>query len=230
MDTYFYCSYEHSRLGFFPSCIRGDALVPADGTGGTALPDVVSEFFSYDRFRILWRDYPVPGSQALFPEADSGMLGLRGLEGRIGNRKAVVNFAMTADRAELEQLKKTALSVIGDYFGFSAKLFQWMSLGGACGYELDTEAFGRWQQEIMEGRDTALPVPEESMAGKMLRYLQKPGGRNRTERDLLHFAVCTDEWKFVAPYMGNRVIWALKPKEALTWEEFTEQFLSGKPS
>lgn len=227
MDIYFYCSYEHSHLGFFPSRMGENGLVPADRGKGVTLPDAVTEFFSYDRFRILWRDFPEEKSRFLFPEPSFGMLGLRGLEGSIGSRKGIINLAVIADRSELEQLKKMALAVIGNYYGFSTQLFRWMSLGGKCGYDLDVKAFGRWQEEICGQEETALFPEGDGRGGKLLRRLAKSGGRGRTERDLLHFAVCTDDWKFIAPHMGNQGIWGIKPKDVFTWEQFTEQFLHG---
>ena len=59
MESYFYCSYENSKTGFFHTRLEGDALVPVEG-GHEGLPAALGEFFSYGIFRLLWRDLAEP--------------------------------------------------------------------------------------------------------------------------------------------------------------------------
>ena len=81
MESYFYCSYENSKTGFFHTRLEGDALVPVEG-GHEGLPAALGEFFSYGIFRLLWRDLAEPVEKPWRqPMPTAGMFGLRELEG-----------------------------------------------------------------------------------------------------------------------------------------------------
>ncbi len=253
MDVYFYCSYEHSQRGFFLTRLQDGQLVPADWMGGDCPPDVVKDFFSYERFRILWRDFSEEAESLLFPAPTHGMFGIRGLEGQMSDRAAIVNLALVAQAHEREYLKELALRILGDFDGFVKQLFSCLSIGGKWGYQLDAEAFLQWQKEMdicgaVDGNETdglADPanrqfrasggsdwiwcVPEDDPAGELLRSLQKPDGLVKTERDLLHFAVCTTYWEAAMASMGRKWVWKLRPKCVLDAEQFEREFLGRGP-
>ena len=261
MELYLYCSYEHSQRGFFLTRLQGSQLVPADWMEGECPPDLVKEFFSYERFRILWRDFSEEAESLLFPAPTHGMFGIRGLEGRISDRTGLVNLAIVASVGEREQLKALALRILGDFDGFVKRLFACLSIGGKWGYQLDAEAFLQWQEEwavqggypekgaaesvtdrgstagtsgaadrgSMAGVEWSWLISEEDPAGELLRSLQKPDGLAKTERDLLHFAVCTTGWEEAMASMGRKWVWKLRPKCVLDWEQFERQFMGHGP-
>lgn len=231
MEIYFYCSYEHSRKGFFLTRLQGDTLVPADGISGTAAPEQVRDFFSYDRFRILWRDFCAEEGGILFPVPAMCFFGIRGLEGIMSDRRASVNLAVTAGWDEFFSVKHFVLSVLGDFDAFSLKLLQCLSVGGKCGYELNREAFERYGGEWFRkcaGTDMQaagrLCVPETDPAGALLLRLQKTDNVPKTERDLLHFAVCSMDWAAAVSGFEHKWLWKLPPKCVVNQEEFAEHF------
>ena len=97
MESYFYCSYENSKTGFFHTRLEGDALVPVEG-GHEGLPAALGEFFSYGIFRLLWRDLAEPVEKPWRqPMPTAGMFGLRELEGSFSDgRQGTVNLAFYA--------------------------------------------------------------------------------------------------------------------------------------
>ena len=137
MKVYFYCSYEHSVKGFFPLCVTKERVVPCDGNGEEKMPDEVWDFFSYDRFKILWREFAKKDGGHLFPEPVKSIFGIRGIEGNIGAKKGVVNIAFFADEEELAAMEKLALSVLDGYDEFTKMLFAFLSIGGDWGYSVD---------------------------------------------------------------------------------------------
>ena len=96
MESYFYCSYENSKTGFFHTRLEGDALVPVEG-GHEGLPAALGEFFSYGIFRLLWRDLAEPVEKPWRqPMPTAGMFGLRELEGSFSDgRQGTVNLAFS---------------------------------------------------------------------------------------------------------------------------------------
>lgn len=228
--------------------LDGDRLVPADWMGENCPPDIVKEFFSYERFWILWRDFSEETESLLFPAPTHGILGIRGLEGQMSDRAAVVNLALVAKAEERELLKSMTLRILGDFDGFVKWLFSCLFIGGKWGYQLDVEAFLQWQTECSQMRNTggeAEPdskgshrdrigdwqwfVSEEDPAGELLRGLQKPDGLVKTERDLLHFAVCTTDWQEAMASMGRKWVWKLRPKCVLDADTFEREFLGRGP-
>ena len=139
MESYFYCSYENSKTGFFHTRLEGDALVPVEG-GHEGLPAALGEFFSYGIFRLLWRDLAEPVEKP-WRQPMAGMFGLRELEGSFSDgRQGTVNLAFYAAPGEGSRLRRTALAILGDFDGFRSRIFGWLSAGGPCGYSLDGAA------------------------------------------------------------------------------------------
>lgn len=224
MKLYFLCSYELFRKGFYLTRMEGEQLVSADGEGKEAPPDCIRNFFSYDRFKILWRDYCDDEKESLvLPSPEYSMLGVRNLEGTMSGRKAYVNLALLAEREEFDALRDIALEILGDFDSFSQRIFQCLKVGGECGYDLNSEEMRIWRKQCREG-SVKVCVPEEDPAGNLLRMLQDRERKQKTQRDLLHFAVCTTEWKAAIPSMGPKWVWLLQPRRVLDEEQFREMF------
>lgn len=226
MEIYFYCSYEHSRTGFFLTRFENEQLVAADFS---SLPPVVEEFFSYDRFRFLWRDLCYELEKPLDqPEIIGSFCGIREMKGIMRDgRSGTVNMAIYADAHELTLMRRVVLSILGDFDTFRGTLFQWLSAGGDCSYQLDGAAFQRWLEEC--GSRTHLrPVSKQSAAASLLPNLQR-NTTPRLERDLLRLAVCIRSWKELSETMGSRLMWGLKPRCVLMEQEFTKAFSGHGP-
>ncbi len=224
MNSYLYCSYAQSRRGFFPAYVEKDRLIPADGTGGVVMPPMIWDFFSYDRFCFLWQEYcdasPYDGSMP----GDKIMFGVRGLEGLISGRTGTANIAIEADREEAERIKRIVLAVLGDYEGFASRLFEWLALGGDCGYQLDVGAFRDWLQYVCIPAEWPYTVEKKSAGGSMLKKLTKQKSEIGREKAKIRFAVCTDEWDAVKAYAGSLQAARRRPKTVLMRDEFRRLF------
>lgn len=229
MESYFYCSYENSSAGFFHARLRGDELVPVEG-GHEGLPEPLGEFFSYGLFRLLWRDLAEPVEKPWQqPRPTAAMFGLRELEGSFSDgRRGTVNLAFYAQPGEESRLRRTALAVLGDFEGFCARLFGWLSAGGPCGYSLDGAAFNGWVEDCAGRSCLRLLVPSGDPAAALLPGMQRQQPP-KLERGLLRLAVCTGGWKDTAPALGGGPNWLLKPACALTQADFEEMFTGRGP-
>lgn len=226
MEIYFYCSYEHSRTGFFLTRFENEQLTAADFS---SLPPVAEEFFSYDRFRFLWRDLCYELEKPLDqPEVIGSFCGIREMKGIMRDgRSGTVNMAICADAHELTLMRRVVLSILGDFDAFRGMLFQWLSAGGPCSYQLDGAAFRHWLEEC--GSRTQLrPTSKQSVAVSLLPNLQR-NTTPRLERDLLRLAVCIRSWKELSETMGSRLMWSLKPRCVLMEQEFTKAFSGHGP-
>lgn len=229
MEIYFYCSYEHSQSGFFMTRMEDGELVPAEREG-ESLPGPVRDFFSYDRFLFLWRDLchrvDRPWQQ---PCCTGGFCGLRELEGRMADgRRGTVNMAFLAGQEEETLLRRAVLTMLGDYDGFAEKIFSWLSVGGPCGYRLNGGAFDSWLAGCGEKGRLRRLVPPEDQAARLLPFLQSTRPP-RLERETLRLAACTCGWKEISGAMGSQAMWYLRPRCALTREEFTAAFTGRGP-
>ncbi len=227
MDTYFYCSYEHSRSGFFHTFLQGNQLFPVEG-GHSGLPEELGEFFSYDRFLFLWRDFGMPVEKPWRqPEPTRCMLGIRGLTGRFSDgRGGTVNMAFYAPIQEEKRLRRIALAILGDFDAFQDKLLGWFSAGGDCGYKIDGENFNGWVEQCANNGRLRILTEKDHPAVRLLQNMYRESAP-RIARDLLHFAVCTGSWKDTYKTMGDSINWYLKPQCALTREEFSKVFQNG---
>lgn len=226
MEIYFYCSYEHSRTGFFLTRFENEQLTAADFS---VLPPVVEEFFFYDRFRFLWRDLCYELEKPLDqPEITGSFCGIREMKGIMRDgRSGTVNMSIYADAHELMQMRRVVLSILGDFDAFRGMLFQWLSAGGPCGYQLEGAAFQRWLEEC-SNRTRLRPISKQSTAVSLLPILQR-NTAPRLERDLLRLAVCIRSWKELSESMGSRLMWGLKPRCVLMEQEFTKAFSGHGP-
>lgn len=226
MEIYFYCSYENSSTGFFLTRLENEQLVAADFS---SLPPVVEEFFSYDRFRFLWRDLCHELEKTLEqPEITGSFCGIREMKGNMRNgRSGTVNMAIYANANELTLMRRVVLSILGDFDAFREMLFQWLSAGGDCSYQLDGAAFRRWLEEC-SSHTHLRPVSKQSVAAGLLPSLQR-NTPPRLERDLFRLAVCTRSWKELSETMGSRLMWGLKPRCVLMEQEFTKAFNGRDP-
>lgn len=229
MEIYFYCSYEHSKSGFFMTRLEENELIPAEAETESP-PAIVRDFFSYDRFQFLWRDLCPPVEKPWQrPECFGSFCGLRNLKGYLTDgRSAVANLAFLSEDVNESLLRRAALSILGDYNGFREMLFSKLSVGGPCGYQLYVPAFRAWVESCGKSNRLRLTVPRDDKVMALmpdLRRTQPP----RLERDTLRLAACTCEWKEIAQVMGKPLNWKLKPSCVLSQEEFSELFVSRGP-
>lgn len=224
MQCYFYCTYQHSPTGFFLSRLDGETLSPVKGGG----PLTVREFFSYDRFRFLWRDFGRPAEYALGrPHRTGGFCGVRKLEGTLSDgRGSTANLIFLAPKAELPLLRKVALTILGDMDAFRTRLFSLLSVGGPCGYELNASAFRQWVADCGKAGNPQ-PRPDSAIWESRLFDKLCQDAPPRWERDFLRLACCTCKWSEVYHTMGNPLIWRIKPSRVLSEEEFSACFGRG---
>ena len=227
MEVYFYCTYEHSQKGFCLTRLQGKELVSASFFD---LPKVAEEFFSIDRFEVLWQDIAVPGTGWRKPEAAGGFFGVRDLRGTMADgRNSTVNLAFYANKDEMEQLRLTALSVLGDYDAFRAKVLGWLRTGGPCGYQLDA-AFEQWLSACPKAGSLNRFISGQDPVSKLLPSLMRTQPP-LLEPDLLRLAVSADSWKTLRETMAYAKIWSYlpKPRGLMTPEAFTAAFTGRGP-
>ena len=229
METYFYCSFEHSQTGFFHTRLENDGLVPVEN-GHDGLPEALGRFFSYGQFLVLWRDLSLPVSKPWQqPQVTASLFGLRELKGSFADgRSGTVNLAFYAAPEEATLLRRVALSVLGSFDEFAQMLFSWLQVGGPCGYQLDGAAFRQWVQECGEHSRLRILAPKDDPAIALLPYLQRTQPP-RIERELLRLAVCTSSWKEIAATLGDRANWLVKPRCAFTEDAFEKAFTNREP-
>lgn len=226
MEVYFYCSFEHSQKGFYLTRLDGDSLVP---TALSELPELAETFFSYDRFQLLWRD--INGGKASFlkPSIDGSFLGIRGLLGSFSDgRRGTVNMALYAADGELPWLRRIALTVLGDFDAFREFILRCLSVGGPCSYQLDVRALTQWLQACGQRTKLHLQVEKKDPAARLLPNMQL-AANPMMEPELLHLAVCTCSWEKIYKSMGTPLMWLLKPRCALTTQEFETIFTGRGP-
>lgn len=226
MEVYFYCSYEHSQKGFYMTRLDGNTLVPA---AFDELPKIAEEFFSFDRFQLLWRDISQEDSSWLKPNIAGSFFGIRGLKGNMSNgRNGTVNLAFWVNEEEIVLLRRTALTILGDFDTFRAMIFGWLSIGGPCSYQLDCASFSDWVRRCGQMNKLRQIAEENGTAIQLLPFLQH-AGPPVVESELLHLAVCSSSWKDIYETMGHKWVWFLKPRNVLTTEEFSVAFTGRGP-
>lgn len=226
MKIYFYCSYEHSKRGFFLTRLEESGLVPTEES--PPVPDVIREFFSYDRYSFLWRDLCPPVKRSWQrPQCTGSFCGVRDLRGFMADgRSGTVNLAFLAEPEEETLLRRTALAILGDYGGFRSKIFSWLSVGEPCGYRLAAPAFQDWLRRCGSAGQLRRLAAAEAPAARLLPSLRRTQPP-RLERDTLRLAACTCPWEEIYEAMGSRPVWRLRPRSAMAREEFDEVFSSG---
>lgn len=206
--------------------LDGDTLVPA---ALDQLPAIAADFFSFDRFQLLWRDVSRDNSSWLAPKPTGSFLGIRNLKGTISSgRSCTINLAFWAPAAEMTALHRIGLAIVGDFDTFRSMLLHWFSIGGPCSYQLNCTAFSDWLHSCA-GMNHLLPAPgQEQAAMKLLPYLRRPDPA-RTEAGMLRLAVCTCGWKEIYKTLGHKWIRFRKPPNVLTPEEFHAVFIDHSP-
>lgn len=224
MEVYFYCSYEHSQKGFFMTRLVNGQLQPVE-----EIPEKAENFFSYDRFQVLWYDCCDEEEQKLWKPQPQGMFfGLRSLRGEMADgRRCTANMLMIADVEEITDLRRIALSVLGDYPAFERMFTSWLRVGGLS-YELNTEEFSKWMETSAEADCLNRFAEPKSKASNLLFWMQRVEDP-RVETELLRLAVYTSSWKDVQSVMGQGLAWRLKHPCALTPEEFENVFIREAP-
>ena len=218
MEIYFYCTYIHSAKGFFLTRLEHGILCPVRDSP----PRVVRDFFSYERFRILWESLPLPPEKeqktSQENQGSAVFCGFGALRGTLSDgRPGIANLAFLADRKERELLNRIVLCALGNYNAFEARVFQYLSVGGACGYRLDAEAFLSWLHRYGEAAAFRRTVPPLSYAALSLRRLKKSALSAQEPRGVL-FAVYVE-----GGFERGRVL----PDGALPERAFQKRFCSG---
>lgn len=223
MEIYLYCSYTSAKLGFCLSRFEGGALVPA------VLSDRVSErmadgFFFYDRFRVLWQEYPEENARSLLPRAGGGVFGMRSLHGTISGREGVANFMLSAGRDELRELESVALGILADPAGFAPALFACLDIGGPCGYQADEEALRR----LFDGlRSAGGPGEDHPIAPFVAPPLTEH--QAASPRRFLRFAVFISSWEQVSESFRPKLLWRRRPRQAISEKQFLSLYSSEHP-
>lgn len=224
MQIYFYCSYERSLQGYFMTRVENGVLVPQSLDG---LPPFVYEFFSVDRFQLLWQDIPREDASWLKPKVCGSFFGMRNIRGMLGAERAgTVNIAFYARNEELHLLRRVALCILQDVRHFQSLLMRCLSVGGPCSYQLDGQMFDAWLQSCMNKKKMRLTQSQDHPVYKLLPDLQ------RTEApvfatELLRLAVLDSAWKQVRGFFGRGLIWRTCPHSAISVREYEHIFLSG---
>lgn len=216
MEIYLYCSYEQSQKGFCLTKIEGDSLVPCSNA-----PEIIGEFFYYDRYQVLWRDIPgelQPNKRQI--AASGSFFGLRGLKGRIqGGRWGNANIAFwVSDPEEIPTLRRIAMGILGNVDAFTVLLLQQLSIGGESGYLLDVPVVQRYLDTFT--RSTRLKLLDVGSALSLLPFLQRKEDA-QTPEELVRLAVGSDLADLTAK---KRFLQRSKPQPLLTPEQFHEIF------
>ena len=224
MEVFFYCSYEHSQKGFFMTRLVNGQLQPVE-----TVPENVEAFFSYDRFQVLWYDFCDEEVQTLWRPQPRGMFfGLRNLRGEMADgRRCTANLLLIADADEMTDLRRLALTILGDYPTFERQFTSWLRVGGHS-YELNTQAFCTWMEECSGASHLERYAGPGSKASKLLFWMQRTDQPN-LETDLLRLAVYTSGWRDLRQVMGSGVAWKLKHPCALSPDEFDAVFIGEAP-
>lgn len=209
MKLYLYCSYTHSKRGFVMTRLQGEELTPANLSCTQDVGEkIVNSFFTNDVFRILWQEYPGEDSLPVLPKTEGGMFGICGLRGPIEDRNGSVNFALLADREEVPALNRIAAGVLADPEGFALALCRCLSIGGVCGYRADAKTLRELLTSLHDQNADAEQDEKSQLAYSV--------------RELLKYAVYVGSWEQASEYLHPRWIWKIRPKQALSQEEFAE--------
>lgn len=235
MEIYLYCTYAGSRNGYVLTKLHDGCLVRAE----QIVPAIVGDFFSYDRFRVLWmegRNIPrlaektETGTKTLF-------FGARGLRGSMpGGRSVTSNIALLAEEGEEHCVRQAALAVIGDWNRFEKILSGMLSVGGDAGYELDSGAFFQWMQDCpsagaLQRRCGMFSLPAHVLSGavKAERAGIKGVPKISAVRNPVKFAVCTCSWENARSILGDAVGAGEKPGCVIDSRRFTQEFAEKAP-
>lgn len=235
MEIYLYCTYAGSRNGYVLTKLHDGCLVRAEQT----VPAMVGDFFSYDRFRVLWMEgRSIP---RLAEKAETGtkilFFGARGLRGSMpGGRSVTSNIALLAEEGEEHRVRQAALAIIGDWNRFEKILSGMLSVGGDAGYELDSGAFFQWMQECpsagaLQRRCGMFSLPAHVLSGavKAERAGIKGVPKISAVRNPVKFAVCTCSWENARSILGGAVGAGEKPGCVIDSRRFTQEFAEKAP-
>ena len=224
MEVYLYCSYEHSRTGFFMTHLKDNQLLPI-----TDVPEIVGDFFSYDRFRVLWYDMCSEDKKQFWKPKPEGMFfGIRNIFGEMADgRKCTANLLIITNADEIPDLRRIALSVLGDYPAFEGQFSGWLRAGGSS-YELNIGAFSGWIDAYRKTDTLHRFISSKSRASNLLPWMQRAKDPY-LETDLLRLAVYTSAWQDIQQTMGNGMAWRIKHPCALDVEEFENIFIREAP-
>lgn len=226
MEIYLYCSYEQSQKGFTLTKIEGDRLVPCPQA-----PDIVGDFFYYDRYQVLWRELPSEHQPSKREIAVSGgFFGIRGLKGRIqGDRWGSANIAFWArDPMDLVALRRISMGILGDVDGFTVLLLRQLSIGGEAGYQLDVASLLSRLESFTQSSLIRLQVNSDHPVMGVLPNLQRIEAA-RTSTELVRLAVCSSDWEGLTAKSKSGFWHRRQYNPLLTPEEFQAVFTGHGP-
>ena len=212
MDFYFYCSYEHSQKGFSMTKLQGDTLVQISN-----IPATVNEFFRYDKFAVLWRE---------FVDEKIMLLGLRGLSGiNTEGRRFNINMAITAEKDEFVALRRFALVCLGNLPRFQNFICNLFLIGGPCGYTLKVDDFVSYVKKCSRYTKIRIINKQDKRIGSLLSHFLHSENSSKAT-DLLRLAVYTGSHYDVIEMMGGGWRWHFKYVFVMPFSEFTPLFMN----
>lgn len=221
MEIYFYCSYSHSQRGFFLTFFDGQQLRPAQMQRA---PQAVYDFFTYARFDFLWREFAASPSSGMPLNRTGAFLGVREIKGTLADgRSAVANAAFVGNAGEIAWIRRSALTMLGNYPEFESDLISWLRVGGECGYEINASAFNSW---FMRCRESSLLVKHMKNGDEALRLLGHMADMSQpsSEPELIRLASMVNPWEFDRAYFGSGPQWDAKPEGVVMTDEFGRIF------
>lgn len=225
MRIFFYCSYEHSQRGFYMTELKGEELVPAE-----SLPPKAEEFFSFDRYKLLWCDTCSDGEiKKSKPTPDGAFFGMRNIYGTKGDgRYFIINTAFVAEEWEMPVLQRLALHVLSDPAEFERMLLSLFSIGGAYGYEVKAAELKAFVDSFGGSKHFSMISQKSQRLGRMLSYMQRKDAPS-TSADLLRLAVYTSDKKDAPKDFGGGIAWVFGHPCNISVKEYNEIFIKNAP-
>lgn len=212
MDIYFYCSYEHSQKGFCMTKLEGNKLIQAGN-----IPTAVNEFFRYDKFAVLWRD---------FADTDIMFFGLRGLSGiNTEGRRFDINMAITAGKDEFVALRRVALDCLGNLSRFQKMICSLFFVGGPCSYTLKEDEFNEYIKRCSRYTKINIINKQDKRIVKILPHFLRTENSSK-DTELLRFAVYTGSRNDVTEMMGGSWRWRFNYVFVMSYTEYMSLFMN----
>lgn len=221
MDVYVYATFQHSQRGYVLMRLTGEGLRPVDAKEHTDTLSLARDFFFQDTFHMVWRDFCLSGRRSglrLLP--DLSMAGIRGMEGWISERQAVLSFAAAGEMEELGRLRRILMNFLGDYQFHTRKLFAALSVGEDGYLNADRELFlGSIMDKSGEEDYERIKAYRRGRLWERLTHLESSA---LTERELFRFAVCSTVWDEASAHFSPGWFWKKAPDGVISRKVYEE--------
>lgn len=205
--------------------LKGEELVPAD-----SLVPKAEEFFSFDRYKLLWCDTCSNGEiKKSKPSADGAFFGMRNIYGTKGDgRYFIINTAFVAEEREMPSIQRLALHVLSDPAEFERMLLSLFSIGGPCGYNVKAAELISFLDSFNEPKHFTRLSKKNSRIDRMLTYMQRkdPPANNA---ELLRMAVYTADKNDAKREFGGGLSWIAGHPCNISESEYKEIFIESAP-